>query len=77
MRVVIAAASALAALLLFVFWAPCPRDAGPAERICRDTACAAAPRGGGWSLSNRFLPLNLPRLAFPLPRDAADCGCWS
>ncbi|MBB1625874.1 hypothetical protein [Achromobacter sp. UMC71] len=77
MRVAIAAASVLAALLIFIFLAPCP-PSDPGERMCRDTACAQAARSsGGWSLGNRFSLLNLPRLAFPFPRDAADCGCWS
>lgn len=76
MRFVIAAAAALAALLFFVLWSPCGRDGGPQDRICRDPACVPAARSG-WTQGNRFLPLSLPRLAFPLPRDATDCSCWS
>ena len=78
MRVAIAAGAALAALLIFMLWTPCPPYPDRGERMCRDTACAPAARSSGsWSLGNRFSLLSLPRLAFPFPRDAADCACWS
>lgn len=61
MRITLAVASLLAALLYFMLSDPCACAAAPGERICRDTTCPQAARGASlWSLGNRFSLLNLP-----------------
>lgn len=77
MRLALALASLLVALLLVSLALPdaCGDCAPPSA--CRGGGDAQSPRAAAvWSLSHRFSLLNLPRLSFPSPREVPRI-CWS